>query len=50
MMRGRSGAWLMRMKVCALATTHGTSSEGSSRRSDSVGPLTSGDYSVDSLS
>ena len=50
MMRGRSGAWLMRMRVCALVTTHGSSSEGSSRRSDPLGPLTSGDYSADSLS
>ncbi len=49
MMRGRSGAWLMRMKVWALVTMHGRSSEGSSRRGDSVGTLTSGKYSADSL-
>src|SRR4030095_15226297 len=38
----------MRMSVCALVTMHGRSSEGSSRRSDPVGPLTWRDYSADS--
>src|SRR4029453_8651697 len=38
----------MRMSACALVTMHGRSSEGSSRRSDPVGPLTWHDYSADS--